>query len=270
MRDEDASPVAELCERGMTLAVATDDDLAALRSAVQPVYDEIANDPANAAWLNQIEALKEEVDAPPATAECPQPSRRLRSRRVAFPNGTFVTTGSPPRTIDRACGSRVAENLEQEEIYAIFENGLVEHLIPLDDGTFEFGPFRATYTVVRDRVEILEVDASAPFSFHWTFDGTQLILSDPPTTPAIASCRGVWVSHPWVLVEDDRSPGAPRDHADAEAHRADHVRPDEMRVRLAMRAELSSRSATVLWRHTTTSCRRWPTKRPPAGRCGRT
>ena len=74
LRNADVGPVAELCERGMTLAAATDDDLAALRSAVQPVYDEIANDPANAAWLNQIEALKEEVDAPPATAECPQPT----------------------------------------------------------------------------------------------------------------------------------------------------------------------------------------------------
>ena len=125
-----------------------------------------------------------------------------------MPNGTFVTTGITAEDIDRACGSGTTENLQQEEIdalpwtqYGLFENGLLRQLIPLDDGTFEFGPYRATYTVVRDHVEILEVGASAPYSFHWTFDGTQLTVSDPADDSGDCIVRATFVSHPWVLFE---------------------------------------------------------------------
>jgi TRAP-type C4-dicarboxylate transport system substrate-binding protein len=197
VRDEDTEAAAYLCERGMTLAVATDDDLAALRTAVQPVYDQIAGDPDNAAWLDRIEQLKEQVDATVATAECPQTAATVEIEAGAFPEGTFVHTVTD-EDFEQVCGGEI-DDFESTE-YAVFENGRLEHLIPLPDGTVEIG-FKATYTVVRDRVDILEVGTSAPLSFHWTFDGTHLVLSDLADDFGECTHRGVWESHPWVLTD---------------------------------------------------------------------
>ena len=204
IRDEDANNVAYLCEHGMTLALATDDEIASLRSAVQPVYDEIASDPENAAWLNQIEALKDEVDAPVATTECPQTEATVEVEAGAFPEGTFVHTVTD-EDFEKVCGGEI-DDFESTE-YAVFEDGRLEHLIPHEDGTVEIG-FKATYTVVRDRVEILELGTSTPASYHWTFDGTQLVLSDLADDFGDCTHHGVWESHPWVLVEDDAISGS--------------------------------------------------------------
>jgi hypothetical protein len=197
VRDEDVPAIAYLCEQGMTLAVATDDDLAALRSAVQPVYDEIASDPDNAAWLDQIVELKEQVDAPVATTECPQTVAMVETGD--FPEGTFVHTVTD-EDFEQMCDVEIDDDFESTE-YAVFENGRLEHLVPNEDGTLEIG-FKATYSVVRDRVDILEQGTTQPLSFHWTFDGTQLILSDLTDDYGECAHRGVWESHPWVLVDD--------------------------------------------------------------------
>jgi TRAP-type C4-dicarboxylate transport system substrate-binding protein len=198
VRDEDATATAYLCEQGMTLAVATDDDLASLRSAVQPVYDEIASDPDNAAWLDQIVELKEQVDAPVATTECPQTVAMVDTGD--FPEGTFVHTVTD-EDFEQVCDVEIDDDFESTE-YAVFENGRLEHLVPNEDGTLEIG-FKATYSVVRDRVDLLEPGATQPLSFHWTFDGTQLVLSDLADDYGECAHRGVWESQPWVLVEDD-------------------------------------------------------------------
>ena len=70
-RAEDADSVEYLCDKGMSLTIASDENLAALREAIQPVYDQIATDPTTAPWLDEITALKDQIGAPPHTVECP-------------------------------------------------------------------------------------------------------------------------------------------------------------------------------------------------------
>ena len=74
--DSDAEAMAKLCAAGVTFDVATDAQLAELESAVRPVIDKLRADPAKAAQLDEIEALKFEVAAPPSTLTCdPQAER---------------------------------------------------------------------------------------------------------------------------------------------------------------------------------------------------
>src|SRR5215203_2382197 len=66
-RAEDSDAVPLLCREGMTLAVATDEELTQLHHAVEPVYERVASDPANEKWLEEITAIKDELGAPPDT-----------------------------------------------------------------------------------------------------------------------------------------------------------------------------------------------------------
>ena len=69
----------------MTMAVATDDELAAMHAALEPVYADLAADPLTAEYLETITAIKEEIAAPPDSAEC----EPVVSDRSGFPQGTF-------------------------------------------------------------------------------------------------------------------------------------------------------------------------------------
>ena len=70
-RAEDEDAVKPLCQQGMLLVEATDEQLGALARAWQPLYDELATDPDTAGWLDRIRALKESVGAGPDAATCP-------------------------------------------------------------------------------------------------------------------------------------------------------------------------------------------------------
>ena len=59
-----------LCREGMTLAVASDDELADLRAALEPVYDELATDPTTGQFIDKITELKTDLAAPPEAPEC--------------------------------------------------------------------------------------------------------------------------------------------------------------------------------------------------------
>ena len=69
----------------MTMAVATDDELAAMHAALEPVYADLVSDPVTDGYFEAITALKEEIAAPPDGAEC-EPAVPDRS---GFPQGTF-------------------------------------------------------------------------------------------------------------------------------------------------------------------------------------
>ena len=69
-RADDRDGAVDLCRSGMTLAVASEEQLAALRAAVEPVYEELESDPLTAAYLDEITTIKNELGAPPDTAAC--------------------------------------------------------------------------------------------------------------------------------------------------------------------------------------------------------
>ncbi len=83
--DEDAAREA-LCEAGLTFTLTSDDQLAGIREALQPVYDEIASHGDNAAVLAQIETLKEELAVPPDGPTCETAAQPTDAG--SFPEGT--------------------------------------------------------------------------------------------------------------------------------------------------------------------------------------
>jgi TRAP-type C4-dicarboxylate transport system substrate-binding protein len=69
-RAKDREFAAILCSRGVAFVNASDGDLAALRRAVQPVYDKLVEDPETKAFISKIERMRRQLDAPPDTVRC--------------------------------------------------------------------------------------------------------------------------------------------------------------------------------------------------------
>jgi Bacterial extracellular solute-binding protein, family 7 len=59
-----------LCAAGLEFVTATDDELASIRAALDPVYTNVDADPAVAAYIDDVERLKAELGAPPDTVDC--------------------------------------------------------------------------------------------------------------------------------------------------------------------------------------------------------
>jgi TRAP-type transport system periplasmic protein len=72
--DNERSDTAILCRRGLRFLTASPADLAALRRAVQPVYDQLERDPQTRRYIRQIEAMRKGLSPEPAPscAQIPQ------------------------------------------------------------------------------------------------------------------------------------------------------------------------------------------------------
>ena len=64
--------VQTLCSEGVKFAAATPQQLAALTEAAQPVLEQFSQDPETAGYIEQIQALKDALPAPPAPAPLPE------------------------------------------------------------------------------------------------------------------------------------------------------------------------------------------------------
>ena len=67
LADADAAMIPQVCSLGHSFAEASDDDVAALREAVEPVYTQLTSDADTAALIAEIEALKATVAVEPLT-----------------------------------------------------------------------------------------------------------------------------------------------------------------------------------------------------------
>jgi TRAP-type C4-dicarboxylate transport system substrate-binding protein len=70
-RDEDASHGAQLCDAPIAVIEVTEAELAEFATTLEPVYAELESDPARAAYLDEIIAIKDELGTPPDTLTCP-------------------------------------------------------------------------------------------------------------------------------------------------------------------------------------------------------
>jgi TRAP-type C4-dicarboxylate transport system substrate-binding protein len=197
-RAEDTDAISQLCADGMTLTVASDADLAALRTALEPVYQQIAADAANRAWLDEIVALKNKVGVPPDTAECPAPQPTAPettegSGTDEFPEGSFEAT-------------MIAEDYNA---IGLEGNDIGTFTFIVDAGTITIVEpggnigFRGSYTVFRDRIE---VSGDATVTAKWSFDGEHLTFTE--VTPAHSPFEVAWESHPWTLVAPPDKPAS--------------------------------------------------------------
>jgi TRAP-type C4-dicarboxylate transport system substrate-binding protein len=101
---EDEVAIATLCERGADIVTASAADLSMLRDAVQPVYDQLDQDPATAQHIAAIAAMKVQLGLSDAPRTCPSaaasPSAGL-PEGVGFPDGTYETEITAEEVKDR-------------------------------------------------------------------------------------------------------------------------------------------------------------------------
>ena len=197
-RAEDTDAISQLCADGMTLTVASDADLATLRTALEPVYQTIAGDSANRAWLDDVVALKKKIGVPPDTAECPvtEPvaAENTESGTDEFPQGSFEST-----MVAEDWNSIGSTGNDTGTFKFIIDAGTITIVEP--GGGIGF---HGSYTVFRDRIEV--TDNIDTVTANWSFDGEQLTFTD--VTPAGSPFEVVWESHPWTLVAPPEKPAA--------------------------------------------------------------
>ena len=189
-RAEDDDAVPELCREGMTLAVASESDVAELRASFEGVYDEISSDAATGAHLDAILKLKAELAAAPEAPKCPSVQSADGASASSFPEGTYEMTLTPD-------DGRWCDRHQPPAEPALHEMTLVDGSVQLlveVNGTMEIG-YVGTYDVFRDRIEL--TDALGTMTARWSFDGENLTFSELADYP---SCGDVVVltTHPWV------------------------------------------------------------------------
>jgi hypothetical protein len=69
-REEDATALPQLCASPMAVVESSDQGLAQMRSALEPVYDGLRKDVQAAAFVDEIAVMKMQVGAPPETLTC--------------------------------------------------------------------------------------------------------------------------------------------------------------------------------------------------------
>ena len=201
-REEDEEAASILCRRGMTFAAASESDLAELRSALEPVYTDLASDPDTESYIAAMTDLKNEIAASAEAPACaPDSDNGPSASRAAIPEGTYETTVTEANWNAQGLPTNTVGVFRM-----VFEDGEVTILDP----HHEIG-FRASYSVFRDQIEAQ--GSPDTVTARWSFDGTKLRFTN------VGVCEGssctpsgganpytvVWSSNPWVRVSGAKS-----------------------------------------------------------------
>jgi TRAP-type C4-dicarboxylate transport system substrate-binding protein len=202
-RTDDEEAALSLCGQGTTFAVASENELAELRRALQPLYAELMADPDTKANIHAISSLKTEIAASAEAPNCE--STEPPGTASLIPDGRYEMTLTTDDWLKAGVSTDdwLKAGLSEEEaaqstgMYAmIFDAGELTILTP--DG--ESG-FQASYTVFRDQIEAQEAEDYKVVA-RWSLKGDMLSFSDisVPGSPATLETV-VWTSHPWIRVE---------------------------------------------------------------------
>jgi TRAP-type transport system periplasmic protein len=173
-RLEDQQSLPVLCRGGMTLPTALPQQLHALRAAVDPVYAALRRDASTKKWLDQIQALKKQLQADPETASCAgiggtsQPASPI--------DGTYRSRFTAA-AYQAACGTRPQGLPAHSTNEVVFDHGTVTQYEQPDGGTKDIG-WRGTYQTFRDTLELTEDNTMAAFTVTWSLNGSTLTLSN--------------------------------------------------------------------------------------------
>ena len=154
----------KLCGQGVAIPTASDLQLAALRRAVQPVYDEIAQDPDNARMLDRLTDLRAALAAPPEVSACP--SAGARPGGGSFPEGTYdMVLDNDLRA--QCVGSSPQGTRGQKSWYVLeVADNRVTIRQRIDSQNAPWGvAYNGDYSTLRDRIQIDSLNA------RWSYDG---------------------------------------------------------------------------------------------------
>ena len=191
---EETDSGESLCNAGMQFPTAGDDQLAGLRSAIEPIYGQLAADPVTSELLDAITAIKNDLGAPPHTVECSNVDPEPDGTEVdGPPEGTYTMTFSPS---DAPADCPLEGHPDGTLFTLTLDNGSVEMWVQLGGaGSERELGWAGPYTVFRDRIQL------GTMSARWSFDGDELMFSDMQD---VLSCGDVvvWATHPWVLAQN--------------------------------------------------------------------
>lgn len=181
---EDASATGQECGYGLPLVQATEQQLSALRSAVQPVYDTIASDSRNRTWLEQIASIRSRLGARAAVAACP--SAGVGPAATTTLEGTYGWTLTAQDWA--SCGPGGGTSTNEVEL----KNGTATQW-DTTGGKRELA-FKSRYSVYRDTFQLGGPDQ--PMTMRWRLEGDQLVLTDMHG----GGCddKVVWTSRPLI------------------------------------------------------------------------
>jgi hypothetical protein len=195
-RAEDADAVKPLCGQGMMLVEATAQQLDALATAWQPVYDELAADADTAGWIDRIRILKDSVGAPPHTAACsPEETKGAGDDPVA---GDYVATIDWPNVdVPEECVPSPPEGSTKSLYELSLHDGSVTLSVRIGgpEAPAEHG-YGGSYRVFRDRIELGD---NTPLTANVDVDADRLVLSD--MTGGQCGDAAIWTTSPWMRVD---------------------------------------------------------------------
>ncbi len=190
---EDTSSLTELCADGAEVVIAGDAALAALRTAVEPVYDELEKDAATASMLQRIAEMKAGIATATSNTTCPtKPASPAPQVGGGFPEGTYQA---------RLSGA------ELEAYWAVhpelplkdrFPCPVVMEFTLKDDTWIENYGERWTFSFFGDHVQL------GNFTMRWSWDGTELTFSEiEGGEPGDAQA---WTTQPFVKLDKPTVP----------------------------------------------------------------
>jgi TRAP-type transport system periplasmic protein len=199
LADADGDLVVQLCDAGKQFVEATTDELAALRAAVQPIYDGLAEDAATAGYLSEIEQLKEttapdEVAVPDEcrAGEAPMTATAEAADESGVLNGSYRLEWTVEELIDlTGIDERTARGNDGGYVLTL-EDGAFTQTWDDQPGVACAG----TYTVSGDRVALVAASDLTEWDCgrdglgqlladaSWELTNGQLILSDFALTDA--------------------------------------------------------------------------------------
>ena len=135
-RDEDREALDALCSTDLRFVTATDDQLVEIRTALEPVYADLASDPQTADYLEEIAALKQELGAPPDSPACEQSPTVATDTAASIINGTETSEPDPAQqSVGRIVFSRFGgEFVNTEPMFIANADGSDEQLVTDAEG----------------------------------------------------------------------------------------------------------------------------------------
>ncbi len=193
--DKDAEVIPIACATGARFAVASADDLAALRDAVAPVYAQLKRDPSTRVFIERIQALKRSTPAEPAPV-IPAGCTGSAAEQEPGPSEVApVKVDGTYRYVITLDEAREADMVDPEDQYP---QTITWTLV---NGRFtSSGGLAGTYSVEGDRITFDSPD----FGYTLTFtvavarNGSMELTPVQPMDPGDAF---VWSQDVWTKVE---------------------------------------------------------------------
>jgi TRAP-type C4-dicarboxylate transport system substrate-binding protein len=201
LADRDGEDLAMLCRTGVRVTTPSEEQLAALADATEPVRAALRRDPATGPVLRSLEATKgagPQLLAAPPDCTKPIPARAVsKAGPATIPKGTYEVRTS-------------VKDFERWGQYGPHWEKPIVWTIKTDDGRFvltaqpaytNVGPMSGTFTVNGDVARFRPLqpdDEGSPWTARWSYyDGK---LTWVPLDINDLGTRIVWGAHPWKKV----------------------------------------------------------------------